>query len=301
MSQLVINNLPKVEGEYRLNAELTKTNWFNVGGPADILFRPKDTHDLAGFLASKPYSLPITTLGVGSNIIIRDGGIEGVVIKLGRGFNYIDIIEPGKIKVGAAVLNFNFVQFCLTNSIRGFEFMVGIPGTIGGGIAMNAGAYGAEFKDIIDYIIAIDESGNIHKISNQDIGFVYRGNTLPEGMVFVEAVFNFELGQKEEIKDKIDFIIETRNASQPVREKTGGSTFANPKGYKAWQLIDAAGCRGLQINDAQISELHCNFMINLGQATAKDLEDLGEMVRQKVLANSGVKLEWEIKRIGRYA
>ncbi|MCC2646599.1 MAG: UDP-N-acetylenolpyruvoylglucosamine reductase [Rickettsiaceae bacterium] len=301
MSQIFVKELPNIEGEYRFNADLTKTNWFNVGGPADILLRPKDTADLANFLVNKPFNLPITTLGVGSNIIIRDGGIEGVVIKLGRGFNYTEIIEPGKIKVGAAVLNFNFVQFCLTNSITGFEFMVGIPGTIGGGIAMNAGAYGAEFKDFIDYIIAIDESGNIHKISNRDIGFVYRGNTLPEGMVFVEAVFNFELGKKQEIKDKIDFIIETRNASQPVREKTGGSTFANPTGYKAWQLIDEAGCRGERINDAQISDLHCNFMINLGNATAKDLENLGEHVRKKVFVKSGVQLEWEIKRIGRYA
>ncbi|MDF2965785.1 MAG: UDP-N-acetylenolpyruvoylglucosamine reductase [Rickettsiaceae bacterium] len=300
MSQLLVNNLPNVAGEYRFNAELTKTNWFNVGGPAEILFRPKDTQDLAHFLSNKPFDLPITTLGVGSNVIIRDGGISGVVIKLGRAFNYIEIIKPGKIKAGAAVLNFNFVQFCLANSIKGFEFMVGIPGTIGGGIAMNAGAYGTEFKDIIDHIMALDEAGNIHKIAAKDIGFVYRGHTLPEGMVFVEAVFNFELGDKQEIQDKIDFIVQTRNASQPVREKTGGSTFANPKGYKAWQLIDAAGLRGARINDAQISELHCNFMINLGSATAKDLEDLGEMVRKKVYEDSNIELEWEIKRIGKY-
>jgi UDP-N-acetylmuramate dehydrogenase len=301
MSVKLVNSLPDVEGEYRFNADLLKTNWFNVGGPAEVLFRPKDLQDLSHFLAHKPFNLPVITLGVGSNIIIRDGGIEGVVIKLGRAFNYIEIIAPGKIKVGAAVLNFNFVQFCLANSIKGFEFMIGIPGSIGGGIAMNAGAYGTEFKDIIDHVIAVDESGNIHKILNQDIGFVYRGNTLPEGMTFVEATFNFELGDKQEIQNKIDHIVQTRNATQPVREKTGGSTFANPTGYKAWELIDKAGLRGARINDAQISELHCNFMINLGNAHAKDLEDLGETVIKKVYEQSGVRLEWEIKRIGKYA
>jgi UDP-N-acetylmuramate dehydrogenase len=297
---LLVNQLPAIEGEYRFNADLTHTNWFNVGGPADILFRPKSLEDLSNFLAKKPIDLPITTLGVGSNIIIKDGGIEGVVIKLGRAFNYNEITAPGKIKVGASVLNFNFVQFCLANSIKDFEFMVGIPGSIGGGIAMNAGAYGREFKDVLDYVIALDESGNIHKIENKDIGFTYRGNTLPEGMVFVEAVFNFEYGNAQDIQNKIDFIVQTRNASQPVREKTGGSTFANPPGHKAWQLIDAAGLRGFRINDAQISELHCNFMINLGHAKASDLENLGDLVKQKVLENSGVRLEWEIKRIGRY-
>ncbi len=293
--------LPKVRGEYRAEADLSKTNWFCVGGPAEMLFRPKDLEDLTYFLANKPLELPLITLGVGSNLIIRDGGIDGIVVKLGRAFNYIDIIAPGKIKVGAAVLNFNFVQFCLANSIKGFEFMVGIPGTIGGGVAMNAGAYGTEFKDIIDYIIAVDEVGNIHKILNQDIGFTYRGNTLPEGMVFVEAVFNFELGVQEEIRQKVDNIIATRNMTQPVRERTGGSTFANPTGHSAWKLIDEAGLRGARVGDAQMSELHCNFMINLGNAKAIDLEDLGEMVKNKVFKNSGVQLEWEIKRVGKYA
>ncbi len=297
---LLVNQLPNVEGEYRFNADLTKTNWFNVGGPAEVLYRPKSPADLSFFLANKPIDLPITTLGVGSNIIIRDGGIQGIVIRLGRAFNYIEIIAPNKIKVGAAVLNFNFVQFCLANSIKDFEFMIGIPGTIGGGIAMNAGAYGREFSNALDHIIALDEAGNIHKIENKDIGFIYRGNTLPEGMVFVEAVFNFDYGNTNDIQNKIDFIIQTRNASQPVREKTGGSTFANPPGYKAWQLIDAAGLRGAKIGDAQISELHCNFLINLGNARAEDLESLGEMARQRVLETSGVQLEWEIKRIGKY-
>lgn len=224
-----------------------------------------------------------------------------MVIKLGKGFNYIDRLEDNKLRVGAGVLNYNLAQFCLSNSIKNFEFMSGIPGTIGGGIAMNAGAYGREFKDNIDYIIAVNTNGEIIHIPNAEMGYVYRGHSLKDNMVFVAAVFNYELGEPATIKNMMNEINYKRNLTQPVREKTGGSTFANPANISAWQLIDQAGLRGFNINDAQISQLHCNFMINNGNATAKDLEDLGEFIRQKVLDNSGIKLYWEIKRIGKHA
>jgi UDP-N-acetylmuramate dehydrogenase len=286
-------------GIYKLNYNLAHLTWLKVGGEADILFKPEDLEDLREFLKQNASILPITALGAGSNVIIRDEGIEGIVIKLGRGFTDIKFLEDGEVSVGAACLNFNLAKFALNNSIAGFEFLVGIPGTVGGGVAMNAGAYGNEFKDIVTQVQAVDKNGRVHEIDARDITFVYRGNDLPKDLVITKVNFKVEKGDATLIKSKMDEINKTRFETQPITEKTGGSTFANPIGHKAWQLIDEAGLRGKRIGGASMSEKHCNFMINNGNATARDMEELGEFVRKKVRENSGIELEWEIKRLGR--
>ncbi|MBP7189796.1 MAG: UDP-N-acetylmuramate dehydrogenase [Rickettsiaceae bacterium] len=300
----MLQNLPKVRGEYRENFTLASLTWFKVGGPAKLLFKPYDFDDLSLFLSSIPEDVELFVLGAGSNILIRDGGVNGIVVKLGRNFANIELLPGNKIKVGAGCLNYNLSQFCYQNSIKGFEFLLGIPGTIGGGIKMNAGAYSREFKDIISSIEVIDRSGKIYSIANSEIGFSYRKNSLPEGLIFLTATFNYELGDRDSIKNLMDEIMQRRLDSQPVKEKTCGSTFTNPTnsscGKKVWQLIDEAGMRGARIGDAEMSNLHCNFMINKGHATAKDLEDLGEMVRSKVFEKTGVQLEWEIQRKGEF-
>lgn len=296
----LIKKLPKVRGSLREKAALAKTTWFNVGGNADILFRPHDIDDLIKFLSDKPIDIPITIIGVASNMIIRDGGIEGVVIKLGRNFTQIQHnLKTKTLTVGAGALNFNVAQYAATNGLTNLEFIVGIPGTIGGGIAMNAGAYGKEFANVLKNIKVVDDSGTIHIIDNQDIGFTYRSNTLPDNYIFVEATFNIDSEEPELIKKRMNEIMSLRASSQPVKEKTGGSTFKNPTGNKAWQLIDEAGLRGFSINDAQISEKHCNFLINNGNASATDLENLGEHIRKIVKEKTNILLEWEIKRVGR--
>lgn len=286
-------------GEYKFNYPLAKLTWFKVGGPAEVLFKPLNTLDLAFFLKNKPATLPYYVLGAGSNIIIRDGGIDNVTIKLGREFSYVHKISPELLAVGAATLNYNVVQYCMENSIAGFEFMIGIPGSVGGGVKMNAGAYGSEFKDIISSITAIDSKGNIVILSNNEIGFSYRKNSMPEDLIVVEAVFNIKPGNTEEIRSKVQEINEKRNKTQPVKSKTAGSIFKGGNNYKAWELIEKAGLRGYKIGDAQISELHCNFMINTGNSTAKELESLGNYVRDKVFQYTGETLEWEIKRVGK--
>lgn len=292
--------LPIVKGEYKKDYNLKHLTWFKVGGNAEIFFKPLDSEDLASFLIQNKQKLPITTFGAGSNIIIRDGGIEGVTVKLGQNFSNIDFIDDNHLIVGSSCLNYNLAKFCQANAIAGFEFLVGIPGTIGGGVAMNAGAYGCEFKDIIVRIEAIDFAGNFLTFASGEIGFKYRGNNLPKDLIILKAVFKITKGNGEDISVRMNEINTARSRTQPIKERTGGSTFANPRGLKAWQLIDKAGLRGYRIGDASISELHCNFMINHGNATAKDLEDLGDFVRQKVFEDSGVELEWEIKRIGKY-
>lgn len=294
----LLKRLPHVRGTYRENAELSKTNWFRVGGPAEVLYRPADLEDLVEFLKAKPFDIDVTILGVGSNVIIRDGGIKGVVLKFGREFAQIENLGGNEFKVGSAMLNFNFAQFCLENSLTGAEFLVGIPGSIGGGIAMNAGAYGSEFKDIVTSITALDHSGNLHIIKLEDIGFAYRSNSLPDDLIYVSANIKLSNGNYEAIKEKMDHITKTRAETQPIKERTSGSTFANPTGHKAWELIDKVGLRGYNIGGAQMSEKHCNFMINTGEATAEDLENLGNFVIDKVYKETGVKLHWEIKRIG---
>lgn len=295
----LINCLPAVRGKLRANAELAKTNWFQVGGLAEILFRPADEADLADFLKGIPDEIPVTVLGVGSNLIVRDGGIDGVVIRLGGEFAAIRA-EEGHIHAGAGALDVNVATQAMEYSLTGLEFLSGIPGTIGGALRMNAGAYGREIKDVMVEARAVDRQGNIHVLTPEQMQFAYRRcNGIPDGWIFTSAILRGDAGEKAEIAARMQKISEERSASQPVKSRTGGSTFKNPDGHKAWQLVDAAGCRGLQIGGAQVSELHCNFLLNTGGATAKDLEDLGEEVIRRVKAQSGVALEWEIKRIGK--
>jgi UDP-N-acetylmuramate dehydrogenase len=294
-----MTNLPLVSGEYKLRYTLSHLTWFKVGGAAEIFFKPHDREDLSSFLSQNAGKLPIIIIGAGSNIIIRDGGVEGVVIKLGQNFTNIEKVD-NKLYVGAGCLNFNLAKFCYSNSIKGFEFLIGIPGTIGGGVAMNAGAYGSEFKDIVHSIEALDSMGNAITLLTEEIGFKYRGNSLPDGLVVTKAIFNIIDGNQAEIKSLMDKIMVAKVSTQPTKDKTSGSTFANPESYQAWRLIDEVGLRGYRVGGAAMSELHCNFMINDGSATAKDLEDLGEFVRQKVFERTSVMLNWEIKRIGKY-
>jgi UDP-N-acetylmuramate dehydrogenase len=291
--------LPEIRGEYRHDYNLAHLTWFKAGGNANVFFKPLDIEDLSHFLSEYPKEKPVFVLGAGSNTIIRDGGIDAVVVKLGRNFTNIEILENNKLRVGAGCLNYNLAQFCYNNGIEGFEFLIGVPGSIGGGIAMNAGSYGTEFKDIIDSVIYLDRTGKKHEILCKDIGFGYRHNSLPEDLIFVEAIFHFKHGDKQAVKEKMETITKQRQASQPVAEKTGGSTFANPPEKKAWELVDAVGMRGAKIGDAQFSSMHSNFMINTGNATATDLEDLADLVRQKVLDQFGISLKWEIKRVGK--
>ncbi len=288
-----------IRGTYKLNYNLAHLTWFKVGGKADILFKPEDTQDLCEFLKQNSSILPVTVIGAGSNTIIRDKGIEGIVVKLGRGFTDIELLPDNKISVGAGCLNFNLAKFAQENSISGFEFLTGIPGTIGGGVAMNAGAYGSEFKDIVISIEAVDVHGDIHNIDLKDIGFSYRNNSLPKNLIFTSVIFKTKIADPVLVKQKMDEINTNRSESQPVAEKTGGSTFANPTGHKAWKLIDDAGMRGKKIGGAFMSSKHCNFIVNDGSATASDIENLGEFVKDTVKKHSGIDLQWEIKRIGR--
>lgn len=294
-------DLPKVRGKYKFDYNIAHLTWFKVGGNADILFKPEDSEDLAHFLKEKDSNLEVMVLGAGSNIIIRDGGIKGVVVKLGRSFTEIEELPDGNLAVGAGCLNYNLAKFVATKSIQGFEFLVGIPGTIGGGVAMNAGAYGAEFKDLVISVEAIDKDGNYRNFSCEEIGFSYRSNSLPKNLIFTKVIFKGEVGSSDQIQSRMDEINKKRSETQPITEKTGGSTFANPDGYRAWELIDDAGLRGHAIGGASISYKHCNFMINNGTANASDMEGLGEFVREKVKEISGVELNWEIKRVGRDA
>ena len=289
-----------IKGICKRDYNLKHLTWLKVGGNADVFFKPENTDDLVVFLKENKSSFPVTVIGAGSNLIIRDKGIEGVVIKLGRGFTDTEFIGDSLIAVGAGCLNFNLAKFCLANSITGFEFLVGIPGTVGGGVAMNAGSYGSEFKDIVAFVEAVDNQGNFTTLSAKEMGFSYRANSLPKDLIFNRVFFNVKnRSYKEKIEQKMKEITSMRNSSQPVIEKTGGSTFANPEGLKAWELIEKSGMRGKRVGGARMSEMHCNFMINYNNATASDMENLGELVRKAVKEDSGIELEWEIKRIGR--
>lgn len=292
-------DLPEVRGKYRFGYNLAPITWFKVGGKAEIFFKPEDVEDLSFFLKNLDPAVNVTILGNCSNVIIRDGGIDGVVVKLGKNFAKIQLEKRTKIKCGAGALNYYVSNFALNNSKSALEFLIGIPGTIGGGIKMNAGAYGSEFKDVLSNIKAIDRKGNIFDISPNDAGFGYRKSSIPDDYIFVEAEFNVNDSDQKIISEKMAKINEQRSSTQPVKEKTGGSTFANPSEYKAWELIDKVGMRGYKIGDAGFSELHCNFMINHGNATAKDLEDLGELARDKVREKFSQELKWEIRRIGK--
>jgi UDP-N-acetylmuramate dehydrogenase len=290
-------NAPKVRGRLLPNQSLAELTWFRVGGPAQVLFMPEDEADLADFLGVLPADIPVIVVGLGSNLIVRDGGIPGVVVRLGRGFN--DVTVDGlRITAGPAVPDVKVARAAQEAGIAGISFMRGIPGAVGGALRMNGGAYGGETKDVLVSARAVDRAGRIHVLGNADMHYTYRHCGAPEDFIFTEATFEGRTGDPTVIAAEMDKITESREATQPIKSRTGGSTFKNPPGHKAWQLIDKAGCRGLIVGGAQVSELHCNFLINQGSATAADIETLGETVRKRVKDSSGVDLEWEIKRIG---
>ncbi len=294
--------LPPVRGQLLLNEPLAPFTWFRVGGPADALFLPADPQDLSDFLRALPEDVPVTVLGVGSNVIIRDGGVEGVVIRLaGKAFGEI-VTDPeaATVVAGVAALDAQVARAAAKAGIGGLEFLVGVPGTIGGALTMNAGCYGRETKDVMTAAWGFDRTGEQRVFENQDMGFAYRHNSAP-GIIWVQAVFQGETGDPAAIETKMAEITAMREGSQPIREKTGGSTFKNPPGESAWKLIDKAGFRGARRGGAMVSDKHCNFLINTGAATASDLEALGEEVRAGVKAAFGLELQWEIKRIGRPA
>lgn len=298
----LIGRLPKVRGELIESAPLAPLTWFRVGGPAEVLFRPADADDLAAFLAGTPTDIPVVVIGVGSNLLVRDGGVAGVVIRLGgKGFGQIEALPGHRLRAGTAALDVAVARAAQEAGIAGLEFYRGIPGSIGGALRMNGGAYTRETKDVLVEAVALDRQGRRHVFTNADMHYTYRHCGAPEDLIFVEAVFQGEPGDKAEIQKRMDEITACREETQPIRTRTGGSTFKNPEGHKSWQLIDAAGCRGLVRGGAQVSELHCNFLINFANASAADLEDLGEEVRARVKQTSGVTLEWEIKRIGERA
>jgi UDP-N-acetylmuramate dehydrogenase len=289
--------MPELRGRLLANQTLAELTWFRVGGPAQILFMPEDENDLAYFLKNLPAEIPVIVVGLGSNLIVRDGGVAGVVIRLGRGFNEVTV-EGRRVCAGAAVPDVKVARAAQEAGLAGLAFYRGIPGGIGGALRMNGGAYGRETKDALIEARGVDRKGNIRVYSNADLHYTYRHCGAPEDVIFTLAVFQGEPGDRDTIAAEMDKITESREATQPIKSRTGGSTFKNPPGHKAWQLIDAAGCRGLVVGDAQVSEMHCNFLINRGQATASDIETLGETVRKRVNETSGVTLEWEIKRIG---
>ncbi|WP_417513945.1 UDP-N-acetylmuramate dehydrogenase [Minwuia sp.] len=293
----LIDRLPHVRGSYEADAPMRDLTWFRVGGPAEVLFRPADIDDLMAFMTYRPQDVPVTVIGSGANLLVRDGGIPGVVIRLGRGFNRI-VPDTHGLCVGAGCSNVSVALRAKDHGFAGYEFLRGVPGSIGGALRMNAGAYGQEMSQLVVAARWIDPTGLLQWSINEQLDFGYRTCGLPEDHIFVEAVLLGAEGDPALIAERMDRISTERTTSQPVKSSTGGSTFANPDGHKAWELIDAAGCRGLVIGDAQMSEQHCNFMINRGSATAHDLETLGETVRKRVLARSGVALHWEIRRIG---
>ncbi|MBI3418855.1 MAG: UDP-N-acetylmuramate dehydrogenase [Proteobacteria bacterium] len=296
----LLPRLPAVRGEIKADVPLKDTTWFKVGGAAEVLFQPADADDLAQFFRRLPAEIPATILGLGSNVIVRDGGIEGVVVRLGPLFRSIKV-EEEIITVGAATVDSQVARQAMTNGLAGLEFLSGIPGSIGGGLRMNAGAYGSEFKDVVIDALVVERLGKVRTITNAELGFAYRHCGVPDDWVFLSARLKGKIGDKAEITAKMQEISKARTATQPVNTYTGGSTFANPDGKKAWELIEAAGCRGLKQGAAEVSEQHCNFLINTGKATAADLETLGETVRSKVKEKAGVDLQWEIRRYGKPA
>jgi UDP-N-acetylmuramate dehydrogenase len=290
-------NLPKLRGRLVGSQSLAELTWFRVGGPAQALFMPEDEADLCYLLSRLPGEVPVTVVGLGSNLIVRDGGVPGVVVRLGRGFNEL-AVDGLNVRAGTAVPDVKVARAAQEAGIAGLSFMRGIPGGVGGALRMNGGAYGRETKDALVEARAVDRQGRIHVLRNADMDFTYRHCSVPDDYIFTQALFAGERGDPVAIAAEMDKITESREATQPIKSRTGGSTFKNPPGQKAWQLIDAAGCRGLRIGGAQVSEMHCNFLINLGDAKAADIETLGETVRRRVKDHAGVELEWEIKRIG---
>jgi UDP-N-acetylmuramate dehydrogenase len=289
--------LPPVRGTYTPDAPLKDLVWFRAGGPAEILFRPADEEDLATFLYAKPADVRVSVIGVGSNLLVRDGGIPGVVIRLPAVFGKVST-NGARISAGAAALDANVARLAADAGIAGLEFLRGIPGTIGGALRMNAGCYGREIKDVLVEATALDSKGNQVTLTNADMGFAYRKTRIADDWIFVSATLEGRHDEPDAVRARMDALVEVREAAQPVKTRTGGSTFKNPPGHKAWQLIDSAGCRSLKRGKAQVSEKHCNFLINTEDALAADIEALGEEVRARVRETSGVELEWEIKRVG---
>ena len=288
--------MPELRGRLLANQPLGEFTWFRVGGPAQAFFMPEDENDLAYFLRNLSTEIPVTVIGAGSNLIVRDGGVPGVVIRLGRGFNDVRI-EEHRVTAGTAMLDVMVARAAQAAGVAGLAFLSGIPGTIGGALRMNGGAYGGETKDVLLETRGVDRQGNMRAFSNGEMGFSYRHCSAPDDVIFTAAVLQGRAGEPEQIAGEMATIKKKREATQP-RNRTGGSTFKNPPGQSAWKLVDEAGCRGLTVGGAQVSELHSNFLINLGSASAADIETLGETVREKVKANSGIDLEWEIKRVG---
>ncbi len=291
-------SLPDLRGRLTAEALLSNYTWFRVGGPAEVLYVPADEADLAYFMKGLPVDIPITMVGLGSNLLVRDGGIEGVVIRLGRGFGEIKIEEGSRLRTGTAVPDTILAHAAADAGIAGLSFYRGIPGCVGGALRMNGGAHGSETCELLAETRAVDRQGNVHVLSVADFHYAYRHCGAPADFIFTEALFQGAPGDPAKILAEMDDIAAYREEVQPIKSRTGGSTFKNPPGKKSWQLIDAAGCRGLKIGDAKVSELHCNFFINEGEATAADIEKLGETVRARVKETSGVELEWEIKRLG---
>ncbi|GLQ23547.1 UDP-N-acetylenolpyruvoylglucosamine reductase [Algimonas ampicilliniresistens] len=294
----LLDRLPEVRGSLKADVSLAPYTWLRVGGAADAFFIPKDEADLALFLSSTDPEIPVTILGVASNTLVRDGGIEGVVIRLGPAFGSIET-DGLTLTAGAAALDARVAKAAADAGIAGLEFYAGVPGTIGGALRMNAGCYGSETQDVLKELVAIDRRGRRIVMSIEDMGYSYRHSAVSDDLIFVSATFVGKPDAPDAIRARMDAITTRREESQPIRSKTGGSTFKNPDGYSAWKVIDAAGMRGHRVGGAQMSEQHCNFMINADNATAADLEGLGEAVRAKVLATQGISLDWEVRRIGR--
>ncbi len=294
----LVERLPAVRGVYRENVPLSDMTWFRVGGPAEVLFRPADEDDLLHFLLEKPKGLAVTVIGVGSNLLVRDGGIAGVLIRLGRGFSSVDV-DGETVRAGAGAANANLALKACQAGLSGFEFLRGVPGTVGGGLRMNCGAYDREMADIVTAARAVDPDGRLHDLGPKELGFAYRHSDVPEDWLFLGAEMRGQASDCESVARHMNEIVREREETQPVRVRTGGSTFKNPEGRKAWELIERAGCRGLSRGGASVSEMHCNFLVNRGDASAGDLESLGEEVRRRVHEATGVTLEWEIRRIGR--
>jgi len=296
----LITRLPPVRGRYAVDVDLAAVTWFRAGGRAEVVFRPADAEDLARFLAEKPADVPVTVIGVGSNLLVRDGGVAGVVVRLVRSFATVSV-EGTSLRCGAGALDSAVSETALRAGIAGLEFLSGVPGTIGGALRMNAGAYGRETRDVLVEAEVVTPAGEVRRLPAAALGLTYRHCALEEGVIFTAAHLQGEAGDPEKIAARVAEVKASRSETQPVRARTGGSTFKNPPGAKAWELIDRAGCRGLTLGRAQVSPLHCNFLINTGGATAAELEALGEEVRRRVREATGVDLEWEIRRIGRPA
>ncbi len=297
----LLGDLSGIRGRVTANAPLAPFTWFRVGGPAQFLFQPADEDDLAGFLTQLSPEIPVSVFGVGSNLLVRDGGVRGVVIRLSaKGFGHVERLDSAHIRAGAALPDKRLAAFALEAGLGGFAFFHGIPGTVGGALRMNAGANGVETRERVIEAVGIDRRGRRRTFSNADMGFTYRHSDVSQDVIFTSALVEGVPAERTAIQTEIDAVERHRETAQPIREKTGGSTFTNPPGKKAWQLIDAAGCRGLRIGGAMVSEMHCNFLINTGTATGHDIELLGETVRARVMETSGIPLEWEIKMLGEF-